>query len=151
MFISDLDSFYPGSRGQKSNKYLALVIEDFQLLILRLYYEKMQRYRSPPPAPLIIAARPQIGHKAAQQPIQKRQPALKLSGPKRRSRCCRRRRCFPMKLHQAVTAPGQERAHPALHPLAAVLRIHDILGWIRIRIRGSMPLTNGSGSCNFRH
>ncbi len=37
----------------------------------------------------------------------------------------------------------------------AVLRIHDILGWIRIRIwiRGSMPLTNGSGSgtCYFRH
>ncbi len=29
--------------------------------------------------------------------------------------------------------------------LQAVLRIHDILGWIRIRIRGSMPLTNGSG------
>ncbi len=37
------------------------------------------------------------------------------------------------------------------------LRIHDILGWIRIR--GSMPLTNGSGSgsdpdpgsCYFRH
>jgi hypothetical protein len=28
----------------------------------------------------------------------------------------------------------------------AVLRIHDILVWIRIRIRGSMPLTNGSGS-----
>jgi hypothetical protein len=30
-----------------------------------------------------------------------------------------------------------------------VLRIHDILGWIRIRIRirGSMPLTTGSGSC----
>jgi hypothetical protein len=30
----------------------------------------------------------------------------------------------------------------------AVLRIHDILRWIRIRIRirGSMPLTNGSGS-----
>ncbi len=27
-----------------------------------------------------------------------------------------------------------------------VLRIHDILGWIRIRISGSMPLTNGSGS-----
>ncbi len=27
-----------------------------------------------------------------------------------------------------------------------VLRIHDILGRIRIRIRGSMPLTNGSGS-----
>jgi hypothetical protein len=27
-----------------------------------------------------------------------------------------------------------------------VLRIHGILGWIRIRIRGSMALTNGSGS-----
>ncbi len=33
--------------------------------------------------------------------------------------------------------------------LAAVLRIHDILGWIRIR--RSMPLTCGSGSCYFRH
>ncbi len=33
----------------------------------------------------------------------------------------------------------------------AMLRIHDILGWIRIR--GSIPLTNvsGSGSCYFRH
>jgi hypothetical protein len=30
--------------------------------------------------------------------------------------------------------------------LQSVLRIHDILGWIRIRILGSMPLTNGSGS-----
>ncbi len=32
-----------------------------------------------------------------------------------------------------------------------MLRIHDILGWIRIR--GSMSLTNGSGSgsCYFRH
>ncbi len=28
----------------------------------------------------------------------------------------------------------------------AVLRIHDILGWIRIRIRGSMSPTNGFGS-----
>ncbi len=33
----------------------------------------------------------------------------------------------------------------------AVLRIHDILVWIRIRIRGSMPLTIGSGSYYFRH
>ncbi len=32
-----------------------------------------------------------------------------------------------------------------------MLRIHDILVWIRIWIRGSMPLTNGSGSCYFRH
>ncbi len=30
-----------------------------------------------------------------------------------------------------------------------VFRIHEILVWIRIR--GSMPLNNGSGSCNFRH
>ncbi len=28
--------------------------------------------------------------------------------------------------------------------LTAVFRIHEILGWIRIRIRGSMPLTSGS-------
>ncbi len=28
----------------------------------------------------------------------------------------------------------------------AVLRVHDIWGWIRIRIRGSIPLTNESGS-----
>ncbi len=35
----------------------------------------------------------------------------------------------------------------------AVFRIHDILVWIRIRIRGSRSLTNGSGSgsCYFRH
>jgi hypothetical protein len=34
-----------------------------------------------------------------------------------------------------------------------VFRIHDILVWIWIRIHGSMPLTNGSGSgsCYFRH
>ncbi len=43
------------------------------------------------------------------------------------------------------------------HWWVALLRIHDILGWIRIWIRGSMPLTNGSGcgcwsgSCHFRH
>jgi hypothetical protein len=33
-------------------------------------------------------------------------------------------------------------------PKKAVLWIHDILGWIRIRIRGSMPLTGGSGSAD---
>ncbi len=33
----------------------------------------------------------------------------------------------------------------------AAFRIHDISVWIRIRIRGSMPLANGSGSCYFRH
>ena len=31
------------------------------------------------------------------------------------------------------------------HFFQSVLRIHDILGWIRIRIPGSMPLTNRSG------
>jgi hypothetical protein len=30
--------------------------------------------------------------------------------------------------------------------LEAVLQIYDILGWIRIWIRGSMPLTNGPDS-----
>ncbi len=33
--------------------------------------------------------------------------------------------------------------------LETVLRIHDIL--VRIRICGSMPLSNGSGSCYFHH
>ncbi len=32
-----------------------------------------------------------------------------------------------------------------------MFRIHDNLVSIRIRICGSMPLTNGSGSCYFRH
>ncbi len=45
--------------------------------------------------------------------------------------------------------PEEERERD----LEPVLRIHDILGWIQMRIwiRGSMPLTNGSGSCYFRH
>ncbi len=37
-------------------------------------------------------------------------------------------------------------SHPTLPPFAAVLGIRDILVRIRIRIRGSVPLTNGSGS-----
>jgi len=36
-----------------------------------------------------------------------------------------------------------------LQPYRAVLWIHDILVWVRIR--GSMPLTNGSGSFYFHH
>jgi hypothetical protein len=40
-------------------------------------------------------------------------------------------------------------------PYSPVLLIRDILMWIRIRIPGSMPLTNGSvfgsGSCYFHH
>jgi hypothetical protein len=35
--------------------------------------------------------------------------------------------------------------------LKPVLRIHDIFGWIQIRIRGSMHLTCGSGSFYFHH
>ncbi len=35
---------------------------------------------------------------------------------------------------------------PEINYLCPVFRIHDILVWIRIQIRGSMPLTNGSGS-----
>ncbi len=33
----------------------------------------------------------------------------------------------------------------------AVLRIHKILVRIPIRIRGSISLTNGSGSCDYRN
>jgi hypothetical protein len=37
--------------------------------------------------------------------------------------------------------------------LLPVLRIHDILGWIRIRIRGSMPLDlqDANKKLNFLH
>ncbi len=38
---------------------------------------------------------------------------------------------------------------PYLSSFSAVFRIHDILVWMRIRIRGWMPLTNGSGSLLF--
>ncbi len=38
---------------------------------------------------------------------------------------------------------GQVKIHPVHEGLEAVFRIHGILEWIRIR--GSMPLTNGSG------
>jgi hypothetical protein len=43
--------------------------------------------------------------------------------------------------------------HVQILTVPPVLRIHDILMWIRIQIRGSMPLTNGSvsGSCYFCH
>jgi len=52
-----------------------------------------------------------------------------------------------------------EQLHPLLEDdhegLDTVLRIHDILVWIRIRIGGSRPLTNGpgcgSGSFYFHH
>jgi hypothetical protein len=37
-----------------------------------------------------------------------------------------------------------EKKEKFIKYFVAVFRIHDILGWIRIR--GSMPLTNGSGS-----
>ena len=56
--------------------------------------------------------------------------------------------------HQAGQQPKQlnlELGEKILYILYSnpVLRIHDILVWIRIR--GSMPLTNGSGSFYFRH
>jgi hypothetical protein len=49
--------------------------------------------------------------------------------------------------------------HMSLVPPKPVLRIHDILVWIRIWIRGSLSLNDGSesgfgsgfGSCYFRH
>jgi hypothetical protein len=54
------------------------------------------------------------------------------------------------------TQPGSSTATPKEKNLRGqfqyfqtVFRIHEILLWIRIR--GSMPLTNGSGSCYFRH
>ncbi len=50
-----------------------------------------------------------------------------------------------------ILDPGVQKAPDPQHCRHPVLRIHDILGWIRIRIRGSMSLTNGSGSCYFRH
>ncbi len=34
-----------------------------------------------------------------------------------------------------------DQAKKSLHLVRPVFRIHDILVWIRIRIRGSMPLT----------
>jgi hypothetical protein len=34
---------------------------------------------------------------------------------------------------------------PSIIKQKSVLRMDDILVWIRIRIHGSMPLTNGSG------
>jgi hypothetical protein len=45
----------------------------------------------------------------------------------------------------------QEGRRSEIERFSAVFRIHDIFVWIQIRIRGSMSLTNGSGSCYFRH
>jgi hypothetical protein len=46
--------------------------------------------------------------------------------------------------HPADKTTSKPKAKYCMYICCAVLRIHDILGWIRIRIRGSMPLTNGS-------
>jgi hypothetical protein len=46
-------------------------------------------------------------------------------------------------------APSDTGCYRIKAPYLPVLRIHNILVWIRIR--GSMPLTNGSGPCYFRH
>jgi hypothetical protein len=47
----------------------------------------------------------------------------------------------------------KQKAQTGTNTKKPVLRIHGILGWIRIRICGSMPLANGSGSGSyyFRH
>jgi hypothetical protein len=50
-------------------------------------------------------------------------------------------------LYQQPLTPAANIQYVSLIASAAVLRIHDILVWIRIR--GSMPPTNGSGSGSF--
>ncbi len=76
---------------------------------------------------------------------------------------CGRRRCSPRSrcASRWWTAPYQTSARTRaslslntkkikyLRLVSPVLRIHGILVWIRIR--GSMPLTNGSGSFYFHH
>jgi hypothetical protein len=60
---------------------------------------------------------------------------------------------------RASSATTCHKSAGVIHPrddvqcvlFTSVFRIHNILVWIRIRIRGSMPLTNGSVSCYFRH
>jgi hypothetical protein len=47
-----------------------------------------------------------------------------------------------------IVSSGLHTSAPTGRSLKQKL-MHDIL--VRIRIRGSMPLTNGSGSCYFRH
>ncbi len=55
--------------------------------------------------------------------------------------------------HSDQPAPPEGTVMGHQTELKLVMRIHDILGWIRSWIRGSMPLTNGpgSGSRYFRH
>ncbi len=61
-----------------------------------------------------------------------------------------KKKCTATQINQM---PDSADLHFFLQMFIAVLRIHDILVWIQIRIWicGSMPLTNGSGSCFFRH
>ncbi len=62
-----------------------------------------------------------------------------------------------MVYHYAVVSiipwNGVKKINKILSFYLPVLRIHDILVWIRFWIHGSMPLTNESesGSCYFRH
>jgi hypothetical protein len=56
---------------------------------------------------------------------------------------------FPLPFGPTVVEKSNQNVTYSSCYFTAVLRIHDILGWIRIR--GSMPLTNGSESCYFRH
>jgi hypothetical protein len=50
---------------------------------------------------------------------------------------------------EAEAGGEEEEGEGGRLALGSVLRIHHIL--VGIRIRGSMPLPNGSGSCYFSH
>ncbi len=74
--------------------------------------------------------------------------------------CCRQQRGEARRVCGRRRLSCRSAQLPAFIAIASnyflpVLRIYDILVWIRILIRGSMPLTNGSGSvfrsCYFHH
>jgi hypothetical protein len=54
--------------------------------------------------------------------------------------------CCGSKNDVNVPSKSKKQKNLSKNLLLAVFRIHDILVWIRIR--GSMPLTNESGSCH---
>ncbi len=68
-----------------------------------------------------------------------------------------RMRCSTTWMWSLFTTRSLQHGHVGFHHetvnFLTVLQIHDILVWIRIRIRiqGFMPLTNGSGSFYLHH
>ncbi len=52
---------------------------------------------------------------------------------------------------RSTVTPTEKNLHRQFQYFQTVFRIHDILVRIRIRIRGSWPLNNGSRSCYCRH